>query len=203
MPQAVRHQQNRRSRSAENGREMSPGKHISQNLDFAAGGHRMIGVRPRSPGDRPYTTFRDAIRTERQAAPADRQRHHLRGRKARPAAQTNRPSTASRDLAANITPRPPRASTQNRPARPQAHRPATRTSCRRISPHRERYRARANTARTASATAAAVKPYSSCKNAAGPTWPNRSLTPWRTSGIPAPASASTAATASPKPPTTP
>ena len=75
--------------------------------------------------------------------------------------------------------------------------------CRRISPHGERYRARANTARTASATAAAVKPYSSCKNAAGPTWPNRSLTPWRTSGIPAPASASTAATASPKPPTTP
>ena len=69
--------------------------------------------------------------------------------------------------------------------------------------HRRAYRARANTARTASARAEAVRPYSSCKNAAGPTWPNRSLTPWRTSGIPAPASASTAATASPMPPTTP
>ena len=36
MPRAVRHRQNRRSRSAENGREMAPGKRISQNLDFAA-----------------------------------------------------------------------------------------------------------------------------------------------------------------------
>jgi len=37
MSQAVRHQQNRRSRSAENGRETAPGRRISQNLDFAAG----------------------------------------------------------------------------------------------------------------------------------------------------------------------
>ena len=40
MPQAVRHQQNRRSRSAENGREMAPEERISQNLDFAAEGSK-------------------------------------------------------------------------------------------------------------------------------------------------------------------